>query len=55
MTREELEAAAMVIRKYSAAVEKTLYWGMTTSEAKREISEAERLAELLESAARNCN
>ena len=53
MTKDELEAAAMIVRKYVAAVEKTLYWSMTTSEAKKEIAEAERLAEVLESAARN--
>ena len=55
MSREELEAAAMIIRKYVVAVETKLYWNMSTSEAKKEIAEAERLAELLEAAARSCN
>lgn len=45
----------MFLRKYARAVETKLYWNMSTSEAKKEIAEAERLAELLESAARNCN
>jgi len=55
MSREELEAAAMIIRKYVVAVETKLYWNMSTSEARREITEATKLAELLEAASRNCN
>lgn len=37
-----------MLRKYVTAVEKTLYWNMTTREAKEEIKEATRLADVLE-------
>jgi len=51
MKCEDLIAAAKLMRKYSTAVETTLYWNMTTREAKEEIKEADRLAALLEEAA----
>jgi hypothetical protein len=41
-------AAARLVRKYATAVETTLYWKMTTREAKEEVLEATRVAELLE-------
>lgn len=51
MKYEDLIAAARVVRKYARAVESTLYWNMTTREAKEEVAEAERIAEVLEDAA----
>ena len=53
MTPKDYETAAFVARKYAAAVEKKLYWSMSLSEAHDEINEAERIAEMLESEARN--
>jgi len=41
-------SAARIARKYATAVETTLYWKMTTREAKDEVAEAVRVAELLE-------
>ena len=55
MNRDDLEAAAILLRKYAAAVETKLYWSMSTREARQEIAETKRLAELLESMAKNCN
>lgn len=51
MKYEDFIAAGKIVRKYIAAVEKTLYWEMTTREAKEEIAEAQRVAEILEDAA----
>lgn len=52
VTREDLEAAARIVLRYAAAVEKTLYWGMTTAEARAAIGEARALGARLEEAAR---
>lgn len=51
MRRDDFVSAAALMRKYAAAVETTLYWKMSTSEAKKEIAEAERLCDLLENEA----
>lgn len=51
MKYEDLLAAARIVRKYIVAVETTLYWKMTTREAKDEMAEATRIAEALEDAA----
>lgn len=51
MTRTDLESIARVLRKYASAVETTLYWNMSTSEAKKEIAETERLMAVVESEA----
>lgn len=51
MKYEDLLAAARIIRKYISAVETTLYWNMSTREAKDEVAAAERIAEVLEEAA----
>lgn len=48
MRPDDLRLAALIARKYASAVETKLYWDMTTSEAKREVSEAKRLATLLD-------
>ena len=48
MTRTDLEAIVHVLRKYASAVETTLYWNMSTSEAKKEIAETERLMAVVE-------
>jgi hypothetical protein len=48
MTYEDLIAAARIARKYISAVESTLYWNMSTRQAKDEVEEATRVAELLE-------
>lgn len=48
MKYEDLIGAAAMLRKYATAVETTLYWNMTTREAKDEIKEIVRLAEALE-------
>ena len=48
MKYEDIIAASAMLRKYVTAVEKTLYWNMTTREAKEEIKEATRLADVLE-------
>lgn len=48
MKYEDAIAAARIARKYAAAVETKLYWDMTTREARAEIAEASRVAELLE-------
>jgi len=45
---EDLIAAARIVRKYITAVESTLYWNMSTRQAKDEVEEATRVAELLE-------
>lgn len=52
MTKEDLEKIANYLRKYARAVETSLYWKMSTSEAKKEITTAERLAGLVEAAAK---
>lgn len=51
MKYEDIIAAARIVRKYIKAVEATLYWNMTTREAREEIAEAERVFDILESAA----
>lgn len=51
MNKEDMEEVASYLRKYARAVETSLYWKMSTSEAKKEIATAERLAGLVESAA----
>ena len=51
MNYDDFIAAAKVVRKYISAVETTLYWKMTTRDARDEIAEAERVADLLEEAA----
>ena len=51
MKYEDFIAAARIVRKYIAAVEKTLYWEMSTREAREEIAAAEKIAEILEDAA----
>lgn len=48
MKYEDIIGAAAMLRKYAVAVETTLYWKMTTREAKDEIKEVIRLAEALE-------
>lgn len=48
MNPDDYIAAARLVRKYATAVETTLYWKMTTREAKEEVLEATRVAELLE-------
>jgi len=45
---DDLIGAARIVRKYIAAVESTLYWNMSTRQAKDEVEEATRVAELLE-------
>lgn len=55
MTREDMKAAAEMLRKYAVAVETKLYWNMSTSEAKVEIKEAKRLASILDEEAVECN
>jgi hypothetical protein len=51
MKREDLLIAARIVRKYISAVETTLYWNMTTREARDVIAEASTVAEMLETAA----
>jgi hypothetical protein len=51
MKYEDIIAAARIVRKYIKAVEVTLYWNMTTREAREEIAEAERVFDILETAA----
>lgn len=51
MRYEDIIAAAVIVRKYIGAVDSTLYWNMTTRQAKDEITEAERVLNLLEEAA----
>ena len=48
MKREDLLIAARIVRKYISAVETTLYWNMTTREARDTIAEASAIAEMLE-------
>lgn len=48
MNRDDFILAAILMRRYVAAVETTLYWKMSTSEARKEIVEAERILALLE-------
>ena len=57
MRPDDLRLAAVIARKYATAVETKLYWDMSTSGARREISEAERIADLLEAEAEKeeCN
>lgn len=55
MRKEDLQSAAFIVRKYSSAVATTLYWSMSTNDARKEISEAERIAGLLESEVRKIN
>ena len=57
MRPEDYRIAALIVRKYATAVETKLYWEMSTSVARREISEAERIAGLLEAEAEKeeCN
>ena len=57
MRSDDLRLAARIARKYATAVETKLYWEMSTSVARREISEAERIAGLLEAEAEKeeCN
>jgi len=45
---DDLIGAARIVRKYIAAVESTLYWNMSTRQAKEEVAEAARIAEVLE-------
>lgn len=51
MKREDLLVTARIVRKYISAVETTLYWNMTTREARDAIAEATAVAEMLETAA----
>lgn len=51
MRYEDLVAAARIVKKYITAVEATLYWNMTTRQTKEEIAEAERVLDILETAA----
>lgn len=48
MKYEDLIAAARIARKYAAAVETKLYWNMSPIEASNAITEAERIADILE-------
>ena len=48
MRPEDYRIAALIVRKYVAAVETKLYWDMSTSTARGEITEAKRVAEMLE-------
>ncbi len=48
MNSDDYIAAARIVRKYATAVETTLYWKMSTREAKEEVIEAARVAGLLE-------
>ena len=48
MRPDDLRLAAVIARKYASAVETKLYWEMSTSAAKFEIAEANRVAGLLE-------
>ena len=47
MKYEDLIAASAMLRKYASAIETTLYWDMSTRDAKAAIIEAQRLADLL--------
>jgi hypothetical protein len=51
MKYEDIIAAARIVRKYIKAVEATLYWNMTTREAREEVAEAERVLDVLETTA----
>lgn len=51
MTKADYEAAARIVLKYAAAVETTLYWKMTTAEARGAIAEARAVAAVLTAAA----
>lgn len=55
MNREDMEAMAAIVRKYAVAVETTLYWKMTTGEARRELTEAQRLLAVLDAAIKHFN
>lgn len=48
MSPEDLLTAARIVKKYAVAVENKLYWDMSPLEAQTEITEAERIASLLE-------
>ena len=48
MSPEDLLTAARIAKKYAVAVENKLYWDMSPLEAQTEITEAERIASLLE-------
>ncbi len=48
MMYEDLITAARIARKYAHAVETKLYWNMSPLEAQTTITEAERIADLLE-------
>jgi hypothetical protein len=48
MRPEDYRIAALIVRKYAAAVETKLYWEMSTSTARGEIAEAKKVAEMLE-------
>lgn len=53
LTFEDLTAAAVVLRKYAAAVEAKLYINMKINEAHKAIAEANHLADILDEAAAN--
>lgn len=48
MKYEDLLTAAKIARRYAVAVESKLYWNMSPLEAQTAITEAERIAGLLE-------
>ena len=48
MSPEDLLIAARIVKKYAVAVENKLYWDMSPIMAQTEITEAERIASLLE-------
>ena len=48
MTPADAAAILTILRKYIRAVETKLYWDMSTSEARKEIAETERLAAVVE-------
>jgi len=48
MSPEDLLTAARIVKKYAVAVENKLYWDMSPIVAQTEITEAERIASLLE-------
>lgn len=50
MKPEDIEAIIATLKKYAYAVETKLYWDMSTSKARGEIAETNRLVELLETA-----
>lgn len=48
MTPDDATVILAILRKYIRAVETKLYWDMSTSEARKEIAETERLIAVVE-------